>query len=222
MISTHAPRTGSDVIVTPNAFRTLHFNPRSPHGERHVSLQPSGSPHLFQPTLPARGATAYRESPGFRHLISTHAPRTGSDHQGAERRCSMVEFQPTLPARGATRDERKRQEQPTFQPTLPARGATNGEKEANGAIEFQPTLPARGATRSPIALCSPWVISTHAPRTGSDDVALLSGRNSNQFQPTLPARGATGKSGSSKIHTKISTHAPRTGSDSSVGPRSQM
>ena len=34
-------------------------------------------------------------------------------------------------------------------------------------------------------------ISTHAPRTGSDDVVQLTVVYRREFQPTLPARGAT-------------------------------
>ena len=36
------------------------------------------------------------------------------------------------------------------------------------AIRFQPTLPARGATAVIDALTAQRIISTHAPRTGSD------------------------------------------------------
>ena len=36
---------------------------------------------IFQPTLPARGATRFVPLPRRqRHRISTHAPRTGSDY----------------------------------------------------------------------------------------------------------------------------------------------
>ena len=217
-ISTHAPRTGSDLCRL--AFRLnpqTHFNPRSPHGER-----PSGCfvgmsfTTQFQPTLPARGATYRRfgrlwsannfnprsphgerrsRCPGrsFLPSISTHAPRTGSDAS-----CICVK--------------------PFF-------------------ARFQPTLPARGATQAcPSDRRLPFAISTHAPRTGSDGVSLdtLVGRD--EFQPTLPARGATSteklfwivvgdfnpRSPHGERHRRartpalapcISTHAPRTGSD---------
>ena len=36
---------------------------------------------LFQPTLPARGATEAAEAFVTAYHISTHAPRTGSDEQ---------------------------------------------------------------------------------------------------------------------------------------------
>ena len=102
-ISTHAPRTGSDRNTLHTILTQGHFNPRSPHGERHhdtafekirSDFNPR-SPHgerrawrqewayfrRFQPTLPARGATNVCFSLSIsRTLISTHAPRTGSDH----------------------------------------------------------------------------------------------------------------------------------------------
>ena len=62
VISIHAPRAGSDRIRRRDHPRFLHFNPRSPCGERlcptcawRLSLQ-------FQSTLPVRGATAIYNS----------------------------------------------------------------------------------------------------------------------------------------------------------------
>ena len=105
-ISTHAPRTGSDP-TSPAAGPPRHdFNPRSPHGERPAQHPDTPAEGTFQPTLPARGATGRRrtsaaakdfnprsphgERPGSFSLptgdpISTHAPRTGSDHPAAAR-----------------------------------------------------------------------------------------------------------------------------------------
>ena len=57
-----------------------YFNPRSPHGERHVK------PLTAEDVL----------------SISTHAPRTGSDDAAAVADGKDKPFQPTLPARGAT------------------------------------------------------------------------------------------------------------------------
>ncbi len=58
-------------------------------------------------------------------------------------------------------------------------------------MKFQSTLPARGATYSAVLACYQWVISIHAPRTGSDEAV----------------RGAR------RVLPGISIHAPRTGSD---------
>ena len=102
-ISIHAPRTGSDPGNASRASRqkefqstlpargatttscttyrrTLHFNPRSPHGERREPMISLFGAFVFQSTLPARGATNCT-APGL--------PRGGT-------------FQSTLPARGAT------------------------------------------------------------------------------------------------------------------------
>ena len=79
----------------------------------------------FQPTLPARGAT---QKHGFEYcvlLISTHAPRTGSDRTTTRTTRAIGTFQPTLPARGATPESALMAlVDRLFQPTLPARGAT--------------------------------------------------------------------------------------------------
>ena len=82
-ISTHAPRTGSDPMMTQCTGAKRNFNPRSPHGERpirHLQIYQSQS---FQPTLPARGATVLWQDCRIISPISTHAPRTGSDSRRA-------------------------------------------------------------------------------------------------------------------------------------------
>ena len=56
-ISTHAPRTGSDQYVDLTSDAIIDFNPRSPHGERPQGLACLHLQAPFQPTLPARGAT---------------------------------------------------------------------------------------------------------------------------------------------------------------------
>ena len=165
-ISIHAPRTGSDVFADAHGRITAHFNPRSPHGERHgvlgyspiafefqstlpargATLLVNGLWHdqIFQSTLPARGATGERAHTARMLLISIHAPRTGSD--GA-----LKKLFPSL----------------LFQSTLPARGATTfvvHAQKSNISIHAPRTGsdPAASQSRQPPA------ISTHAPRTGSD------------------------------------------------------
>ena len=58
----------------------------------------------FQSTLPARGATIAGNGKGQKHIISIHAPRTGSDMLPIDRVKPYARFQSTLPARGATSD----------------------------------------------------------------------------------------------------------------------
>ena len=262
-ISTHAPRTGSDKRLT-RYLRLLTFQPTLP--ARGATRCPRSWPpgRTFQPTLPARGATRRPVATRPRHRISTHAPRTGSDlvvmvclfsagshfnprSPHGERLAServdgkLILFQPTLPARGATSGHLVAQREiNAFQPTLPARGATSGRPRRTLATRFQPTLPARGATSYGARLLRRERISTHAPRTGSDNAAEL-GRHEEDhfnprsphgerrgwtlwglldglFQPTLPARGATPSRRRRRRSRTISTHAPRTGSDRSSQP----
>ena len=245
-ISTHAPRTGSDHAAegiythdddfnprSPHGERRGggrraepvrgHFNPRSPHGERLFVFRQKYQHPVFQPTLPARGATTPSSCPSL---------ATGR-------------FQPTLPARGATVDYAHNQKQAAyfnprsphgerqaicevmpmlsrFQPTLPARGATCFGQARQADQPFQPTLPARGATMPPMFFVNTFInfnprsphgerrlasglgfmvthtISTHAPRTGSD-------------RHRHPCSGGA---------VPISTHAPRTGSDRRKIPKS--
>ena len=74
-ISTHAPRTGSDLTVTAVGNAWIDFNPRSPHGERR-SQDGSGRQNAN---------------------ISTHAPRTGSDSTSSPIITIKTHFNPRSP-----------------------------------------------------------------------------------------------------------------------------
>ena len=58
-----------------------------------------------------------------------------------------------------------------FQSTLPVRGATFANHGADELDKFQSTLPVRGATKTCGKPCGKPVISIHAPRAGSDELA---------------------------------------------------
>ena len=109
----------------------------------------------------------------------------------------------------------------TFQPTLPARGATAWRQTAGRFVgDFNPRSP--HGERPAQTVEQPRfidVISTHAPRTGSDFAAVARDGKITSFQPTLPARGATAFAIGELIQHGISTHAPRTGSDHQPGNR---
>ena len=195
-ISIHAPRTGSDITYGIFEGTTAHFNPRSPHGERHNYIIALSGAIVFQSTLPARGATYRRfgrlwsannfnpRSPhGERRwlygcvalhvVISIHAPRTGSDEQ-------------------------------------------NDQIGGKAMSDFNPRSP-HGERRSEVMLIVFLLsISIHAPRTGSDarvtGIACMTADFNPRsphgerratagnpgggtiFQSTLPARGATARS----------------------------
>ena len=214
-ISIHAPRTGSDVFSTtivPSSW--VYFNPRSPHGERHVKRLLLAIHQEFQSTLPARGATRSGERLARAKAISIHAPRTGSDLRspGDNRACGISIHAPRTGS-----DDTLHLRVPcncSFQSTLPARGATSfglwysdnivdfnprsphGERQCRVADgcpcnPFQSTLPARGATRIKPLHRVGVEISIHAPRTGSDLATFLPETRIWKFQSTLPARGAT-------------------------------
>ena len=97
-ISIHAPRTGSDITASASPGRWSYFNPRSPHGERHV-LHADGRSYLrdFNPRSPhgERPRRPRRFSPPSR--ISIHAPRTGSDAMAAGPCESLRNFNPRSP-----------------------------------------------------------------------------------------------------------------------------
>ena len=168
-----------------------YFNPRSPHGERQLTYSTSPASLRFQPTLPARGATA-------------------ADNASVQ----TIEFQPTLPARGATSWKFVKGNCSQFQPTLLARGATGTRCPPLTGDHISTHAPRTGSDCALVGRHLPCVcISTHAPRTGSDSLAIFSSIltgyfnprsphgerrqcrhkqiQSPSFQPTLPARGAT-------------------------------
>ena len=243
IISIHAPRTGSDDEEKLLLLELLHFNPRSPHGERHhrradcpirFDFNPR-SPHgerrcripgipcraLFQSTLPARGATWYNIIVRGWCVISIHAPRTGSDDvDGA---VDVVHLAISIHAPRTGSDLRR-----NFLHRLVQRISIHA--------------PRTGSDPSPSGRLSRRMsISIHAPRTGSDLVACYTDIERELFQSTLPARGATYQRPSSLRtsgyfnprsphgerrtsgrhpcgHPAISIHAPRTGSDERPQP----
>ena len=96
-ISTHAPRTGSDPRMKTCRLDEVDFNPRSPHGERRCVFDLFFAHAVFQPTLPARGATRSDLCGRQYSGISTHAPRTGSDMPIVSLGCLAYNFNPRSP-----------------------------------------------------------------------------------------------------------------------------
>ena len=110
-----------------------HFNPRSPHGERRVSVSTYTANDDFNPRSP-HGERRHAVEVAFQQGgISIHAPRTGSDEDVLFGLFADEEFQSTLPARGATQDVEflDSAKQDIFQSTLPARGATTGKADSD-------------------------------------------------------------------------------------------
>ena len=238
------------------------FNPRSPHGERLPIARCARSRSVyFNPRSPHGERPVVGVADGVAAVISTHAPRTGSDARRRPREIAVDKFQPTLPARGATITTAVRATPAIFQPTLPARGATGASGFPKRHSVFQPTLPARGATgrssrdrprfpyfnpRSPHGERRRWkrqrkmnvyfnprsphgerhvasasglvlkVISTHAPRTGSDCQHPINALCAESITTHAPRRGCDLRHPCCGYACHISTHAPRTGSDEAI------
>ena len=78
-ISTHAPRTGSDLAKSGEKKASHDFNPRSPHGERRYALQGKWEKVDISTHAPRTGSDDDAPAMRANYAISTHAPRTGSD-----------------------------------------------------------------------------------------------------------------------------------------------
>ena len=189
-ISIHAPRTGSDTTWQYAHTRRKYFNPRSPHGERRDGIDIAERAHISI-HAPRTGSDAIALPAAPFWTISIHAPRTGSDGSGKSQAKSGFVFQSTLPARGAT--------------TVP--------HKATKTSEFQSTLPARGATEFGFGALNSFIISIHAPRTGSDGTAHGGEPASTHFNPRSPHGERLLEHELHNGNADISIHAPRTGSD---------
>ena len=146
-ISIHAPRTGSDKRRSCLRILSTNFNPRSPHGERHIRRQKEVNHENFNPRSPhgeRRNALVIHLGNA---LISIHAPRTGSDTDSVLRVRTNAPFQSTLPARGATPAPSSPAKRPAhFNPRSPHGERLPSRVAVLQGDKFQSTLPARGAT----------------------------------------------------------------------------
>ena len=147
----------------------LHFNPRSPCGERRLPEIKAEDTATFQSTLPLRGATgrgrvagvirAFQSTLPLRGAttasaldkssspISIHAPLAGSDSAAVSTPTTKPPFQSTLPLRGATT------------PFFPCR---------QSRADFNPRSPCGERLDRLMSLTSANAISIHAPLAGSD------------------------------------------------------
>ena len=169
----------------------LYFNPRSPHGERLQCALNRIQTSLFQPTLPARGATAGRGHIAEPLPISTHAPRTGSDLSFPGAWPFLIYFNPRSPHGERHQIRRELHHPHNFNPRSP-----HGERPSR---RLPPPLPCHNFNpRSPhgerLYLRAFLLLeqdfnprSPHGERLRN----LVNIVNSKEFQPTLPARGAT-------------------------------
>ncbi len=192
--------------------------------------------HIFQSTLPAKGATRNIFCLSSPEHISIHAPRGGSDIQSKKWRERPTAFQSTLPAGGATNGSHGKvwwdgisihaprggsdpapriapPNLPNFNPRSPRGERLLMRKQIQQQQYFNPRSP-RGER-----LKSQWIEPTTSafqstlPAGGATIMRTVGASPDDVFQSTLPAGGATGESVCIASRRAISIHAPRGGSD---------
>ena len=234
-ISIHAPRVGSDATSTIIIRASSIFQSTLPAWGATGLERPECRVSPISIHAPRVGSDDGQWTSEAAVAISIHAPRVGSDRITSAPQKQCFAFQSTLPAWGATRMLRNHLSRHLFQSTLPAWGATSATASSLMPARFQSTLPAWGATaaamitatrthfnpRSPrgerlraLVPLSPFEISIHAPRVGSDPGHDKEHDSGAVFQSTLPAWGATYVEITWTPTKEISIHAPRVGSDS--------
>ena len=191
----------------------MYFNPRSPCGERHGGAVHGDGSCLISTHAPRAGSDARVRRVRAGLPISTHAPRAGSD-LSHDRTGEPVPISTHAPRAGSD------------PPSLGSRTNT---------AYFNPRSPCGERPRPSCPLLGSESISTHAPRAGSDFPQRATRRRTRRisthapragsdlpakrviwhgvFQPTLPVRGATHVYADLARLVPISTHAPRAGSD---------
>ena len=137
------PARGATVFCHLGGNRGSDFNPRSPHGERHMMICRRKSRRKFQSTLPARGATRVGTGAQSGNPISIHAPRTGSDERDMRMNRAAQVFQSTLPARGATCKSRSKRlsKRTNFNPRSPHGERRKYCKKTFSVVDFNPRSP---------------------------------------------------------------------------------
>ena len=173
-----------------SGWRTAHFNPRSPRGERPPTPCPVYQPKDFNPRSP-RGERLFLV-PGISGslAISIHAPREGSDAIACGEPI-LAQISIHAPREGSDRGVSILSPiSLIFQSTLPARGATYGHTAGPAGDPISIHAPREGSDHNRPPIAPGDQISIHAPREGSDSGSRFSSSDT-RFQSTLPARGAT-------------------------------
>ena len=124
----------------------MDFNPRSPCGERRVSIVSYPSMTYFNPRSPCGERPGTQAGKCLSRYFNPRSP-CGERHFVNMIVDRITKLQSTLPWRGATTSTSTFPALPLFQSTLPLRGATLKLFAFLCLIQFQSTLPLRGATR---------------------------------------------------------------------------
>ena len=218
----------------------MHFNPRSPWGERLRKSPKYERLKQFQSTLPVGGATIIFLRFLLDIPISIHAPRGGSDASVLLGVSPPPLFQSTLPVGGATSTRSPPHHPQTISIHAPRggsddvdpvvvqgvlisihapRGGSDGDPLAciSAIVDFNPRSPWGERLQSSFSMDAPPIYFNPRSPWGErpDGNVILFAPD--EFQSTLPVGGATARVGLPATLTDISIHAPRGGSDCS-GP----
>ena len=146
-----------------------YFNPRSPCGERHYTVNNAEVVQTFQPTLPVRGATP-ASARSWRY-VEDFNPRSpcGERHEIVAGQANVNQFQPTLPVRGATQHLSAQDTAfPNFNPRSPCGERPVRHKRRVHVRPISTHAPRAGSDFPGFLPSQISPISTHAPRAGSD------------------------------------------------------
>ena len=165
VISTRAPHEVERPVFPHQRLFLLHFNPRSPHGERRQISGGRSPTAEFQSTLPVRGATysiplippnvkisihapragsdaVLGDQKQGTNIISIHAPRAGSDLSVVSFAVAIDHFNPRSPCGERQLEKLLMRLNAKFQSTLPVRGATIAAyPDAQKYTYFNPRSP---------------------------------------------------------------------------------
>ena len=163
------------------------FNPRSPHGER-PGRTAGHSPEKedFNPRSPHGERHRYTHRRAFPDNISIHAPRTGSDEENPPAN-DGEEISIHAPRTGSdTPVPGKDSGRSYFNPRSPHGERRAGVREIPPLIYFNPRSPHGERHRVRRHGMQPCNISIHAPRTGSDRFRSDGGSFRGHFNPRSP------------------------------------
>ena len=149
-------------------------------------------PSVFQPTLPARGATVLRAVHRARLAISTHAPRTGSDRREHWQPGNAAYFNPRSPHGERQGSTINRQTPEVISTHAPRTGSDEGyQKAGRDPADFNPRSPhGERHFRPSMRSRAFWYFNPRSPH-GERPRYVPAQQGTDAFQPTLPARGAT-------------------------------
>ena len=118
--------------------------------------------------------------------ISTHAPRTGSDAERFEIKADAEEFQPTLPHGERLAPLKGFKALCNFNPRSPHGERRRWSTNKHGQFIISTHAPRTGSDKNVKQSCEEVSISTHAPRTGSDPCKGHCAAKSSHFNPRSP------------------------------------